>query len=149
MRLNVCSLISAPLMVIAGASVSFAQPPQGPPLQRPAYSPYLNLTRPGSLANNYYGLVRPQIEARDAINNLQSQYSSLNQTINNGPSANLPFPTTGHRTSFQNLSHYFSSNPTQSFGRQSFGRQYQFNQRLANEFGGARPQAPVAPVARR
>lgn len=82
---------------------------QSPPRQ-PSYSPYLNLTRPGNLANNYYGLVRPEIDSRNAINNLQQRYYSLSQqqqqAANNVNDAEMP--PTGRVASYQNYTHYYS-----------------------------------------
>jgi hypothetical protein len=59
------------------------------------------------LANNYYGLVRPELEFRNSINNLQQQYTGLNQAFNNPTTIETPFPGTGHHTSFLNYSHYY------------------------------------------
>lgn len=94
-----------------------------PPLRQPSYSPYLNLTRPGNVANNYYGLVRPELEFRNSVNNLQQQYNNLNQPANNLNSVEAPFPGTGHATSFMNLSHYYGNR-----GRTTGGGQPQSGQ---------------------
>ncbi len=37
----------------------------------PTVSPYLNLARPGQAATNYYGIVRPQVEANQAFQQIQ------------------------------------------------------------------------------
>ena len=39
----------------------------------PAYNAYNNLARPGGAANNYFGLVKPQMDASQAINQLQQR----------------------------------------------------------------------------
>src|SRR5947209_6461342 len=38
----------------------------------PVYSPYLNLNRPGNVAQNYFGLVQPQLQA-------QRNFQQINQ----------------------------------------------------------------------
>ena len=107
-------------------------PAQNPGATRPAYSPYLNLTRPGgTLVNNYYGLVRPEIEFRGMIGGLQSQYRNLSTEVNNQFAVESQFPTTGHQVSFMNYSHYYNIR----------GR--------AVGYGGMAPQANVSPGAGR
>src|SRR5262245_31778220 len=41
--------------------------PQAGPLYRPPLSPYLNLARGGNPAINYYGLVRPIVDANASL----------------------------------------------------------------------------------
>ena len=80
------------------ATVSQAQ------IQNPAYSPYLNLTRGGNTALNYYGLVRPQIATANAFQALGNAQHNLNV----GPSANPDQPLqTGHRSSFMTHNRFF------------------------------------------
>src|SRR5438552_2834628 len=63
-------LLAAPDKAAAQAMI----PNQGTnPGLRPAFSPFLNLTRPGNAATNYYGIVRPQIGFAKDIQNLQMQ----------------------------------------------------------------------------
>jgi hypothetical protein len=101
--------LAAVLSSFAALALAQPAPAQTPtPPRQPAYSPYLNLTRPGSVANNYYGLVRPDIDFRNSLNNLQQQYTGLNQAINNPTAVDSPFPGTGHKTSFMNYSHFYS-----------------------------------------
>ena len=79
-----------------------------PSASSPTYSPYLNLLRPGNTANNYYGLVRPQIDFQNQVNVLQQQYGTLNREINAAP-ADQPLPpaTTGHAAQFMSYSRYY------------------------------------------
>ena len=82
----------------------------------PAYSPYNNLTRPGGAANNYFGMVRPQVEASRAINQLQQEiqpgvadgtygaYGNGQQGYFKDPANSL---TTGHTATFFNTAQYF------------------------------------------
>jgi hypothetical protein len=75
---------AVPLALLAVAvwgGTAAAQPP-GPPPSRPAYSPYLNLLRTGnSPAINYYGLVRPEVAARQSLQAVQSAVSVNQRTI--------------------------------------------------------------------
>lgn len=69
------------LAVATGGGPAIAQPP-GPPIARPTYSPYLNLLRQGnSPAINYYGLVRPELAARQSLQAVQSAVSANQRTI--------------------------------------------------------------------
>jgi hypothetical protein len=78
------------------------------PAYRPPVSPYLNLTRQGSLASNYYNLVRPQVEFGNAIQGLQQQVALNRQNITTlEQGGNAPLPVTGHATQFLNLGGYF------------------------------------------
>ena len=62
------------LGLVASCGVASAQ---GPAIPSPTYSPYLNLFRQGNpLFQNYYGLVKPQQQAYQALNGLQQQLSA-------------------------------------------------------------------------
>ena len=93
-------------------SIGSYSPPQTNP--RPVYSPYLNLTRPGGVGANYYGLVRPQMDAQRNILLLQQAqmmgispeafadpFSVLGQL---DPASTL---TTGHSAVYMNTGHYY------------------------------------------
>ena len=95
------SLSLAALFLSAFAS-AYAQAPG----RRPTVSPYLELTRPGgSATQNYYGLVKPQVEFRNSIQQLEQQGSAP------AASAGGDLPpgaiTTGHRSLFFSHSRYF------------------------------------------
>ena len=80
------------------------------PYAQPAFSPYLNLLRSGSNpAVNYYGLVRPEINARNAILGLEQQVNVLSGAGAEAPAVPLG---SGHPTQFNNLSHYFPGSGT-------------------------------------
>jgi len=84
---------------------ALAQQPGGS-IVRPTFSPYLNLLRRGNPAVNYYGLVRPEVEFRNSVNQMQQQLNSVQSTVDqeaNNPNA----VTTGHRTQFQSYGHYY------------------------------------------
>jgi hypothetical protein len=74
----------------------------------PAFSPYLNLIRNGNSPGvNYYGLVRPQLEFRSAMQNLQGQVNMNQQMIGQMQNQSLQMSDTGHSTMFMNLNGYF------------------------------------------
>jgi hypothetical protein len=107
---TVCA-ISVILTASAG-SVSAQPPVPGRGYSRPpAFSPYLNLLRGGSSpAVNYYGIVRPQLDFRESIQNLSNQVDLNQQSIGNLAATGNALPTTGHPTQFMNLGGYFMSN---------------------------------------
>ena len=80
--------------------------PQTNPYARPVFSPYLNLlngnTNP---AINYYGLVRPEIDFRNSLQQLQQQVNTLPTTPSAPEVAGIP--VTGHTTQFLNYSHFY------------------------------------------
>jgi hypothetical protein len=86
-----------------------AQSPQSAYQPQPAVSPYLNLTRGGNLANNYFNLVRPQIDTRNSLQSLQSQVNTLDAGLQ--PGATAPELSTGHAVQFMNYSKYFGRTP--------------------------------------
>ena len=109
------------VILSASAGSVSAQPPVpgGGYSRPPAFSPYLNLLRAGgSPALNYYGIVRPQMQFRDAIQNLSNQVDLNQQAIGNLAATGSALPATGHPTQFMNLGNYFMSN---SGGGQSGG----------------------------
>jgi hypothetical protein len=103
------------VMLVLGVARAAAQtgyvPVPGPALP-PRYSPYLNLTRPGGTpAMNYYGLVRPEVEARNAYLGLQQQVNVLQQQVaTQGPESGA-LPTTGYPIRFLDYSSYFPAGP--------------------------------------
>jgi hypothetical protein len=129
-------LLAVCVVGLVAASAS-AQPRVGPTAgataPRPAVSPYLQLLRPGNSPGvNYYGLVRPQVDFRNSIQDLQQQITT-NQTDIAGLNTQL-LPVTGHRTTFMNTGGYFG---TGGLGAATGGR----------PAGAARPtpQLPQAP----
>lgn len=91
--------------------VSAAQPPA--PLRdaprRPVYSPYLNLNRGGgTTTQNYFGLVRPEIEFRNNVNQLRRD----TQAISTGMAAPPPDADleTGHSTGYMTHLRFFGTN---------------------------------------
>ena len=110
------------LVTLCAASLAQAQGGIGPyPRTKvgnsPTVSPYLNLTRGGNPAINYYGVVKPQQEASNNLHMLQNQFQNFMQQpqgLLTGPlegDQGPPQMTTGHRPSFGNTSHFYSVNP--------------------------------------
>lgn len=112
----------AALVTAAGAGVAGAQPPvpggaagYGGAASPPAFSPYLNIVGGfGSPAFNYYGIVRPQIAARQSILGLQNSVANNRQAIANIESGiaggEFGLSPTGHPSAFLNTGGYFLSN---------------------------------------
>ena len=103
-------------LMIAFAQGIHAQPQIGsysPPVvnPHPITSPYLNLNRTGTnAAVNYYGIVRPQIQSHQAIQNLQNQVQTTQTQVQNqaGALSNEEMAPTGRMTGgYLNYSHYF------------------------------------------
>ena len=102
-------LLVAMTALVMVTSTAQAQPPSSYPGQTPTVSPYLNLRRGANdPAINYYGIVRPQVDFRRSLQNLQQELQSPNSTGNQGPES----LTTGHPVRFQNYSHYFGRSLT-------------------------------------
>src|SRR5689334_21982830 len=94
-----------PAAAVAQAPIN----PRGVPgYNTPAVSPYINLLRTGSpQAVNYYGIVRPEIQFRNSLQNLQQQVTDIGTaTAETGTTSAAP-PPTGHAVSFLNYSHYY------------------------------------------
>jgi hypothetical protein len=94
------------------------RPLPGTAIGPPTTSPYLNLTRPGNRAVNYYNLVRPEFEFRNAYQSIQSQINR-SSTVGGASIGEEGLPTTGHSTSFLNYSHFYPGPGAQSVTRQT------------------------------
>jgi hypothetical protein len=101
------------LAVLPGVFVGLAlaagtAPAQAPVMQRPlppgygspTVSPYINLlNRNNPQFLNYYGIVRPEVQTQNALQGLQQQVGTLEETPALGTGAAV-LPTTGHRLAF-------------------------------------------------
>jgi hypothetical protein len=93
-------------------SSPISRPYSSPYASRPAaVSPYINLIGRNPVVN-YFGIVRPELEARS----IQQQQTQAIQTLGRQLQAaepNIPdqwgLPKTGHRSYFMNFSHYYPS----------------------------------------
>ncbi len=100
----------------------------------PTISPYLNLTRPGNTAINYFGIVRPQQEAIRQFQQIDSQMM-LDEQLAAQAFAGQPTvgPTfgriTGHPAGFFNYSHYYTF-PGQRGSGGNFGTGGTFTPRM-------------------
>ncbi len=102
-----------------------AQPqvPGGGTGSRPTFSPYLNLLGGGrSPGLNYLGIVRPQQQLNQQLNQLQQQLTVQNGTINDGsdPSQSAFLPT-GNVAVFNSTGGYFNRIPGITSGGSSGG----------------------------
>ena len=119
-----CLAIAA---LILGANRAIAQFPGNPVggAQRPTFSPYLNLNRPGtSPAVNYFGIVRPQFQALSTFQSLEQQSATNRQAIADNGNSATGLPTTGKQVYFLNTGGYFmnlSPNQGQGGSGSSFG----------------------------
>jgi hypothetical protein len=109
--MRAASAIVALMASIGVVDQSGAQPPDPlrPPVRRPSYSPYLNLTRQGGTpVQNYYGLVRPEVEFRSGISQLRGE----NQILAGGLAAATAGEelSTGHSTGYMTHLRYFGTN---------------------------------------
>src|SRR4051812_48745170 len=107
--MNRFRLLSVPLsavLVLAAARGAYAQPPS---YAQPRTSPYLNLLRAGSSPGvNYYGLVRPEVDFRRSIQQLQTQTQANQQTLTGLQTATGAL-TTGHPVGFMTHTAYFQT----------------------------------------
>lgn len=123
----------AGVAVLAAAGLpqlASAQPQPPVTMQRPTFSPYLNMLRPGgSPALNYFGLVQPQQQFMRQNYQMQQGIQQNNANIQalaaqTGSFADPSMPLTGHGAVFNNTGHYFNSNPVYGGrgGAGGFGR---------------------------
>jgi hypothetical protein len=132
MKLQALRFACVALLCTGLGNLAHAQPPLpgGAYSRPPIYSPYLNLARGGSATFNYYGLVRPEMQFRQAVQNLAGDIAQNQQAIGNLNAgingSDLPF--TGHATQFMNLGGYFMNNGsslgggTSRYGNTNFTR---------------------------
>ncbi len=111
MKTTVGILVGSFLFLAVG-SVAHAQYPY----QRPAVSPYQNLFRPGQTgAMNYYNLVRPDLDFRSSIQQLQLQNQAQQQALNDLQTPAGPL-VTGHQAGFMTHRAYFQTVATGAAG---------------------------------
>jgi hypothetical protein len=125
-HLRLAAFVAAGLLATAGGrALAQGYLPQSPgnvgQITNPVYSPYLNLLRPGgNLAQNYFGLVRPELDLRNAAGTLQQQQYLNTQAISGLAYQNaagyLPL-VTGHAAGFLNLQGRFLSSRGGATGR--------------------------------
>ncbi|MCI0682574.1 MAG: hypothetical protein L0Y71_10755 [Gemmataceae bacterium] len=83
-----------------------AQGPGFNPSARPTFSPWLNLNRRGtSSAVNYFGIIRPQVNFSNSIQQLQQETAAIEQQ--QATTAGSELPATGHVAGFLNHNKYF------------------------------------------
>jgi hypothetical protein len=83
------------------------------PAAPPPVSPYINLRLGGNPAINYYGVVRPQVDARNAIQQLQTGFADTRTNLElEAALANVPV-VTGNYATFYNHNRYFYTRSAQ------------------------------------
>lgn len=108
-------LMAAAAISLTGREASAQVPSVPSGVSNPAYSPWLNLTRPGgSSAQNYFGLVRPNFDINQSVVGLQGAV-----TANSGQISGIQYygtgvggMMTGHTTMFMNYGGYFMNHGT-------------------------------------
>jgi hypothetical protein len=104
-------------LVLAACTVHAQAPiaPQAPtqqPYSPPVFSPYLNLLNRGNPAINYYGIVRPEVQAQQQLQRLQLGLTRTNAELEAATTTAATtgvLPTTGHTTAFMTQAHYFGT----------------------------------------
>lgn len=95
---------TALLGMITAISVCHAQ--GAVPSQPSSAFNWLNLNRPGgSVAQNYFGIVRPNNMFQNSLQNVQQEFGSLTQSATNADSNTVR--ATGHAATFMNYGHYY------------------------------------------
>ena len=120
MRTRLVGTTAAVVLLAATSGTASAQP-RVPVVNRPTFSPYLNLLSGyGSPAFNYYALVRPQLDVMQQQAQIQQQLAqqaqalqATNSTLANGL-IDPRLPVTGRGATFGYYSHYY---PTLGGGR--------------------------------
>src|SRR5438874_9947505 len=103
MKTSVTSLLGLCLLLAGGTAQAQA------PVSKPAVSPYQNLYRFGSSPNrNYYDLVRPELDFRSSLQQLQQQNQANQQAISDLQTPAGPV-VTGHQAGFMTHRTYFQT----------------------------------------
>jgi hypothetical protein len=114
---NAKAVIASIFAAISIAGVADAQPPRPiqEPFRKPGYSPYLNLSRSGgNAAQNYYGLVRPELEFRKGVNQLRLDTQAI-AAEQAAPTRDVEMAT-GHTTGFMTHLRYFGTHGARTVG---------------------------------
>lgn len=142
--------LAASLITLVAAGSAPAQF-RGNGYSQPRVSPYINLLRGGSSPGiNYFGLVRPEVENRAAINQVGQLAQQNQQSINglqNSPTGQL---TTGHAFGFQTHYGYFQNlgSGSAGFGLGRQGGGGGLGGGFGNQMQGRNNQAQQRPASR-
>jgi hypothetical protein len=110
MRCSIVLALAVLTALVVGENRASAQPRPGigaPPVTQTPYSPYLNLLRGGSITQNYWGLVQPELQWRGYVQGLDQQVAANSQAIGSLQAQMLGPPASGHATRFLNTGGYF------------------------------------------
>jgi hypothetical protein len=120
---NFSSVIAGGLavLVFSAGQAAFGQLPN----QRPVVSPYINLNRQGSSPGvNYYGIVRPELNYQNSINQLQVQQAATEQQLQSAQQQQAAgLPVTGHPTGFQTHHRFFRTSGARGGAGSGFSSQ--------------------------
>lgn len=95
---------TALLSTVAITSICDAQ--GAVPAQPSSAFNWLNLNRPGgSVAQNYFGIVRPNNMFQSSLQNVQQEFGNLTQSATNADPNSVR--ATGHAATFMNYGHYY------------------------------------------
>lgn len=106
-------LVTATILgALATASAAWSQPPYyqqtAQPYSRPVLSPYLNILNGPNAAVSYFGIVRPQLDMRNSLQQLQQQVAVDEQALANAQNGQaVTVPATGHTVQFMNYGNHF------------------------------------------
>src|SRR4051794_18518240 len=104
MKTSVTPLLGV-VVLLAGAAAAQAQSP----ITRPAVSPYQNLYRGGNTpSRNYYELVKPDLDFRASLQQLQQKNQANQQAISDLQAPAGPV-VTGHQAGFMTHRTYFQT----------------------------------------
>jgi hypothetical protein len=108
--MKTCRLLTFAAPLLASVLISRQTQAQFQPYySQPSVSPYINLLRAGSPAGvNYYGIVRPEVNFRNSIQQLQTQSLAQQQTLL-GMQTPPGVLTTGHPVGFMTHLGYFQN----------------------------------------
>ena len=108
-----CAVVTA--WVLSPTTARAQESPYSNIYNRPTVSPYLNLLQPNQFGiTPYHTLVRPQLEAREALQQQGSNIQRLQQQVRAQPAygrgarGRVGGLQTGHETRFMNYSHYYN-----------------------------------------
>ena len=125
--------------------VSLAQSAQAqyaPGTYPPAISPYLNLFRPGgSITSNYFNLVRPEVQTRNALSQLQLQQQQLAARIATPIEAEDTGVETGVAAGFMTHASYFGGGGGHQVGFQTVN----ITTRAYSPLSAITPAQPIVP----
>jgi hypothetical protein len=113
--------VALALFAAAPAHAQYAQPYVQPFGGTQSFAPWLNLLRSNNpatnMAINYYGITRPELQAFQSINQLQTQVTNLQRLPTVAPPRNTGITDTGTPARFMTYGQYFMTQNQQTGAR--------------------------------